>query len=415
MGDSEQLLSQVPLFAGLPDAELKWLAGSLQTCSFAPGEVLFSEGEIGDAFYIVRRGQIEVVKNLGGADERTLAIRTAGEFVGEMSLLHEAGQRTASVRAVSHAELWRMSRAEFNAILYRQPMLAYQMVRVLGERLDNAHNLAMAELIERNRLLQQAYDELRAAQEQLIEKERLEKELEVARQIQMGILPASLPETAGYDFGASISPARSVGGDFYDFIPLDDGSLAVMVGDVTDKGVPAAIFMAQVHALLRAGVGREKSPGTVLASVNLHLMQMNAHGLFATVLYGVLEPGRGRFTYARAGHELPLLSLPDGQTRLAAMGVGQPVGIIDDPVLDESSVEIPPGGMLILYTDGVTDERSPQGERYGMQRFQEAVEALPEETAQEVCDLMMLQILEYLQGAPQDDDVTLVVIKKLPR
>ena len=316
MEGSEQLLAQVPLFEGLPAAELRWLADSLRTCSFSPGEVLFREGEIGDSFYIVRQGQIEIVKGLGGQDERVLAIRTPGEFVGEMSLLSVGGQRTASVRALSQVELWHMSRTEFNEMLHRQPMLAYQMVRVLSERLDNAHNLAMAELIEQNRLLQQAYDELRLAQEQLIEKERLEKELEVARQIQMGILPTSLPELIGFDFGACISPARSVGGDFYDLIPLDDGSLAVMIGDVTDKGVPAAIFMAQVHALLRSEAGRSKSPGELLVNANRHLVEMNAHGLFATVLYGVLEPKTGRFTYGRAGHELPLIRMPDGQVSM---------------------------------------------------------------------------------------------------
>ncbi len=415
MRDSEQLLAQVPLFDGLPEAELRRLAGSLRTCSFSPGEVLFREGEIGDSFYIVRRGQIEVVKGLGEQDERLLAIRTAGEFVGEMSLVSEAGQRTASVRAVSQVELWQMSREEFNAMLYRQPMLAYQMVRVLGDRLDSAHNLAMAELIDRNRRLQQAYDQLRAAQEQLIEKERLEKELEVARQIQMGILPASLPESTGCEFGACISPARSVGGDFYDLIPLDDGSLAVMIGDVTDKGVPAAIFMAQVHALLRAEAGRSKSPGELLVNANRHLLEMNAHGLFATVLYGVLEPSSGRFTYGRAGHELPLLRTSDGQVSLPAMGVGQPVGILDEMQVDQGIIDIPAGGMLVLYTDGVTDERSPQGERYGMARFQEAVEALPDGSAQSACDSIMRVVLDYLGGGSQDDDVTLVAIKKNPK
>jgi serine phosphatase RsbU (regulator of sigma subunit) len=330
-----------------------------------------------------------------------------------MSLLRPDGLRTASVRAVSPAELWRMSRQEFDAMLVRQPRLAYQMVRVLGERLNTAHNQALAEMIEKNRQLRQAYDELRAAQEQIIEKERLERELELARQIQMGILPDILPAVEGFDFGARISPARSVGGDFFDFVPLDDGSLAVMVGDVTDKGVPAAIFMAQVHALLRAEARREQSPGTVLLNVNRHLLEMNAHGLFATVLYGVLEREDGQFSYARAGHDLPLLRLVDGQVSLVDMQVGQPVGIIDEVLLDEGSLHIPSGGLLVLYTDGVTDECSPQGERYGIARFQELVRSLPGGTAQSACDRIMETVLAFLQGAPQDDDVTAVAIHKL--
>jgi sigma-B regulation protein RsbU (phosphoserine phosphatase) len=411
MNDSERLLARVPLFSELPESELGRLAESLQIFQFSPGEVLFLEGERGDSFYIVRRGQLEVLKNLGAQDERRLATRGPGEFVGEMSLLRPDGLRTASVRAVDRVETWCMSRHEFDSMLHRQPMLAYQMVRVLGDRLNIAHNTAIAELIEKNRQLRQAYDELRAAQQQIIEKERLERELEVARQIQMGILPDILPEMDGFDFGARISPARSVGGDFFDFVSLNDGLLAIMVGDVTDKGVPAAIFMAQVHALLRAEAGRALSPGVVLANVNQHLLEMNAHGLFVTVLYGVLERDHGRFSYARAGHELPLLRLPDGQVSLAAMGIGQPVGIIDDMLVDEASIDIPPGGMLILYTDGITDERSPLGEHYGIARFQELVRSLPEEYAQTACDQIMETVLGFLQGAHQDDDVTVVAIR----
>jgi sigma-B regulation protein RsbU (phosphoserine phosphatase) len=169
--------------------------------------------------------------------------------------------------------------------------------------------------------------------------------------------------------------------------------------------------MAQVHALLRAEAGRALSPGVVLANVNQHLLEMNAHGLFVTVLYGVLERDHGRFSYARAGHELPLLRLPDGQVSLAAMGIGQPVGIIDDMLVDEASIDIPPGGMLILYTDGITDERSPLGEHYGIARFQELVRSLPEEYAQTACDQIMETVLGFLQGAHQDDDVTVVAIR----
>lgn len=410
MDNPERLLAKVPFFADLPSAELHRLATNLETCQCAPGDVLFREGERGDSFYIVRQGQIEVVKNLGTAEERLLATRGAGEFVGEMSLMRQDGLRTASVRAASQTELWGLSRADFDALLQRQPFLAYEMVRVLGSRLNEAHNRAIGELTEKNQQLQLAYEQLKAAQAQIIEKERLERELEVARQIQMGILPEHMPSMDGYDFGARISSARSVGGDFFDFIPLYDGSLAVMIGDVTDKGVPAAIFMAQVHAFLRSEAGRGLSPGGVLLNVNQHLMEMNAHGLFATVLYGILDPKNSRFIYARAGHELPLLRMADGMIKLAVQGVGQPVGILDDPVVDEQVLEIPPGSTLLLYTDGITDERNPQGERYGMARFQKDVRSLPDGTAQEVCDRILGVVLDYLQGAPQDDDVTVVAL-----
>ncbi|MGW8252067.1 MAG: PP2C family protein-serine/threonine phosphatase, partial [Anaerolineales bacterium] len=117
------------------------------------------------------------------------------------------------------------------------------------------------------------------------------------------------------------------------------------------------------------------------------------------------------FNYARAGHELPLMRMVEGQVSLAAMQVGQPIGIIDDILLDQGSLQIVPGGMLILYTDGVTDERSPEGERFGGARFQELVHIMLDEGAQPACDHIMHTVLSFLEGAQQDDDITVVAIK----
>jgi sigma-B regulation protein RsbU (phosphoserine phosphatase) len=156
-----------------------------------------------------------------------------------------------------------------------------------------------------------------------------------------------------------------------------------------------------------------RSPGEVLLNVNQHLMEMNAQGLFATVLYGVLEQGSGRFAYARAGHELPLLRLEDGRISQTTRGVGQPVGIFETPLIDEQVMEIPPGAMLVLYTDGVTDERDRQGEIYGKSRFEEMVHDLPAVSAQAACDQIMEAVSRFLQGAQQDDDVTVVAVQNL--
>lgn len=411
MGSYEHLVASVPLLSRLPDEEIHRLATTMEMQSFSPGEVVFNEGDRGDHFYIVQSGQIEVIKAMGKPEERLIAVRKPGEFVGEMSLLGIDGLRTASVRALHETRLWVLRRAEFNSLLHRQPLLAYEMVRVLADRLKNAHNAAISDLQEKNRQLTQAYEELKAAQAQIIEKERLERELQVAHDIQMSVLPRKMPGLPGYEFGAKFVPARSVGGDFYDFVPLPRNRVAITIGDVTDKGVPAAIFMAQVHALLRAEANKGASPRRALSNANRHLLDMNARGLFATVLYGILDGNSGEFSYARAGHDLPLMINLNGAAVLAPINPGQPLGIFPKPELDEQVLNIPEGRMLLLYTDGVTDERDPQGNLFGGERLKQAASQISCENAQQACDALWEIMLEYQNGTPQDDDITMIAVR----
>lgn len=409
--DKLELLARVPLFNNLPAQDLQQLVSSLQTCQLEAGAVLFREGEQGEAFYVVQAGQIEIIKALGTPYELVLARRLPGEFVGEMSLLAPGGLRTASVRATTRTTLWRMTRGEFNTLLHLQPMIAYKMVHVLADRLNEAHNLSISELQEKNQQLTMAYEELKSAQAQIIEKERLEKELQVAYDIQMSVLPRSLPALPGYDFGARLVPARSVGGDFYDFVALGRDRMAISIGDVTDKGIPAAIFMAQVHALLRAETSKSASPRQVLRNANRHLLDMNARGLFATVLFGILHAHTGEFTYARAGHDLPILASASGQVTLAPKDIGQPLGILDNPQLDEQVLKIPKNGALLLYTDGITDGRSPKGEAFGLARLKAMLGHITGLPAQHACNEMLDKLISFQGSAPQEDDVTLVVIR----
>jgi len=188
--------------------------------------VLFREGEYGDRFYIVVEGQIAILKALDTPNERFLAIRGPGEFIGEMSLLNPDGLRTASVRLHSDARPLEMTRGDFDALLGREPTIAYEMLRVLSNRLRQAHNESIRELKEKNRRLAEAYANLKAAQQQIIQKEILERELLQAREIQESMLPRELPIFEGFDLGARMLPAHMVGGDFFDVIPLDSDNLA---------------------------------------------------------------------------------------------------------------------------------------------------------------------------------------------
>jgi phosphoserine phosphatase RsbU/P len=219
------LLSKIPVFSDLPEDEQIHLQGMLQVKTLQPGEILFREGEIGEYFYILTDGELEILLGAGTHEELVLNTLGPGEYLGEMSLIIPGGERTATARARQQATLLAMSRDEFNALLEQYPMLFQSMVRVLSERLDSTNDATFRDLTEKNRQLQQAYDELKAAQEQLIEKERLERELEVAANIQISILPDVLPAPPRFDFGARIDPARQVGGDFYDVFRLGETQL----------------------------------------------------------------------------------------------------------------------------------------------------------------------------------------------
>jgi serine phosphatase RsbU (regulator of sigma subunit) len=411
MDEDIRLLTQISLFSTLPFHELELLAKNLRLCQFKAGELLIREAEQGDIFYILRQGQIEIIKALGTPEESVLGVRGPGEFVGELSLLNREGIRMASVRALTPVLLWEMTRQDFDALLKRQPMLSYEMVRVLSARLTAAHAVAIQDLQGKNHQLTQAYEELKAAQAQIIEKEKLERELQLAHEIQMAILPAALPEVAGFDFGACLLPARSVGGDFYEFVRLDEHRLGIMIGDVTDKGVPAAIFMAQVHAFLVAEAVHNPSPGDVLREVNQHLMAMTDSGLFVTVLYGVLDCRSGEFCYARAGHELPVLVGEEGCRVCKALNPGQPLGLFDEPLLDEQTLTLTPGALLLLYTDGVNDERDPGGEVFGLKRLLALLQATSQPEAQALVDHLLETVLAHLDDAPQDDDITLLAVR----
>ena len=407
----EKLLARAPIFKGLPEDEITKLTETLRVLEVPPSTILFHEGDVGDRFYIIIQGQIEVIKAIDTPEERLIGFRGSGEFVGELSLINRAGLRMASVRSSGPAHLWEMSHEEFDDLLHRQPSMAFELINVLSERLTTAHDSTIADLQNKNRELTKAYEELKAAQAQIIEKESLERELQVAFEIQTSILPQTLPELEGYDFGALMVPARAVGGDFYDIITLSTNKVGIIIGDVADKGVPSAIFMSQTHALLYAMATRDASPDQVLQRVNQLLLKIGEPSLFVTVLYGVLDRRTNQFTYARAGHELPIIVTADGKAETTPYDQGQLMGVLEEPILDEQTITMPPGGMMFLYTDGVTDARHTNGDSFGMQRLINEVGNSQDGTAQDQCDRLWKRLSAFQSNTAQEDDVTLVVIK----
>ncbi len=407
---NEELLRQIPFFRDLPHGELKFLANTLTVMDIPAGAVLFREGDIGDSFYIVIEGSLDILLGEGTAEEKLFSTVGSGSYLGEMSLLMPGGKRSASARAVERSKLWVMTREDFDDLLHRQPHLGYAMVQVLSERLDASNIATFRDMVAKNRELQKAYDELKDAQEQIIEKEKLEKELELAATIQASILPYRLPRLASHDFGAHIDSARAVGGDFYDVFMLDQRHVGILIGDVADKGVPSAIFMARVHALITAEAVHCDDPVSVLQQVNHYLTKRDESDLFVTCIYGILDIQTSIFHFARAGHEIPLLIAPNSPTSPIQRQAGLPIGVTPRILLDEQSIYLPPDSTLLLFSDGMIDCRNPLGEEFGRERLRQTLHQLKGKNAQEVCDLLKEALLAFRQDASQDDDVTLLAI-----
>jgi len=285
----EQLIRSVPLFASLPQHELEKLAKTLTEIEIDPHSILFREGEQGRSLYIILDGQFEIIKALGTPDEKLLNVYTTGDFIGEMSLLSKDGLRTASVCSRGSGRLLKMTLVEFEQLLQRHSEIGLEILRVLSIRLRRADNETIHDLQEKNKQLAQAFEELTSAQAQLIVKQRIEREFQVAQNIQLSILPRRLPKIPKFDFGARILPARSVGGDLFDFIPVGPDSLGILIGDVSDKGVPAALIMALTRSVLRLEATQNRSPKKVLQRVNSHLLEMNDSAMFLTICYGILD------------------------------------------------------------------------------------------------------------------------------
>jgi sigma-B regulation protein RsbU (phosphoserine phosphatase) len=247
--------------------------------------------------------------------------------------------------------------------------------------------------------------------EQALSRARLERELEVAKQVQASLIPRSPPAVPGFELGARWRSAYEVAGDFFDFVPRPDGETGVVIGDVTDKGVPAAVFMALARTTLRASLASNAEPGACLGQANRLLCADAASGMFVTLFYLGLRPGSCRLVCVNAGHNLPML-MRCGEAQL--VGLPRPsLPLAIDEATEYASVvlDAQPGDVLLLYTDGVVDAENREGNPFGVDRLRSALcqhAALP---AQALCAALEQRVLEHAAGYPAVDDLTLVVVR----
>lgn len=402
------VLRNLPFLEGMELVVLKRLAEALTERYFEPGQIILQEGAEGGDVHLIVEGRVEVVKG-EGSDETMLAERGPGDLFGEMGLL-ERSPRFATIRALEPTRLLQLPEDSARALLAEQPLLLYRTVQVLSARLRESDLQMIDDLQRKNRELARAYRDLQEAQAAIVEKERLEHELELARDLQQSILPNEFPQPPGFSFAARSRPARQVGGDFYDVIPLSEGHFGLVMADVSDKGMPAAMFMALTRSLIRAEAKRQDSPRQVLLNVHRLLMEMSRAEMFVTVFYGVLDPVRGSLRYARAGHDHPLLFRSGSEQCRSLSAAGMALGFVEEVTLEEADVGLCPGDRLILYTDGIAHAESLTGEFFGIERLHQTVCSAGPLTSQELCDLIFERVSSFQGGAEQYDDMALLLL-----
>jgi phosphoserine phosphatase RsbU/P len=245
--------------------------------------------------------------------------------------------------------------------------------------------------------------------------QRLEREMEIARQTQLSILPERLPQIDGFTLSAVMVPARAVGGDFYDVIDLGDDHWGFVVGDVSGKGLPAALFMTLIYSLLRVEAARHVPPGQALRNVNQYLLGMNSTSMFVTVLCGILDAKEGRFSFARAGHPQPMIISSVGDVLDIPLGSSQAIGLFDNLQVDEQTVHIPQDGVVLLYSDGLSEATDSADRQLGEERLPLVLSNLIHLEPQAICEGLWEEAQRYCGENPQQDDFTLVVIKSTKR
>jgi phosphoserine phosphatase RsbU/P len=246
--------------------------------------------------------------------------------------------------------------------------------------------------------------------EQLIEKKRLEGQLEVARQVQLELLPAHDPVLAGFDISAYNFPTEEVSGDYYDWVRIYDDQIGLVIADVSGKGVPAALLMAFLRASLRAATHIGYSPHVSMSKVNYLLWESIERNQFVTAFYGLLDATNRTLTYTNAGHNPPLLIDAEGNTKSIDSG-GVPLGMFRDTRYYEHYLTINPGQLLLLYTDGVTEAFNSAGEEYGTKRLMEAAKNGRHLPARALIDFIHADMIEWTGGLGATDDITFFIVK----
>ena len=258
---------------------------------------------------------------------------------------------------------------------------------------------------------------IRHSQREHTQLESLKGDLAIASEIQQAILPRIFPPfpelTAQLDIAASMTPAKDVGGDFYDFFRIDDDRIGIVMADVSGKGIPAAIFMAVSRTLLRATGIRGDEAAKCISYVNNLLCDESVDCMFVTVFYGIYSISTGTVSYCNAGHNPPYVLQADGTVKPVVSDVNPMVGAIDHIDYSQDTLQLAVGDTLVLFTDGVPEAFNPENEAYGEERFEQLLHTVGGQDCRAIIDATLQNVAEFVGDAPQSDDITMLTLKRI--
>ncbi|MBE2224194.1 MAG: SpoIIE family protein phosphatase [Anaerolineae bacterium] len=408
--DTQKSMMLKSIFGGVDQESLNAMRAVARKMTYPQNTILTHQGEIEHTLYIILEGRVAVTQQLENGQERLLGFVEQGKSFGEMSLIDDT-PRMATCTTVGETTVLEVDEDVFDKMVMSNPAVAYSMLRKILESSRRIDKTALAELNEKNESLQKAYDELKAAQEQIVENERLKRELELAATVQRSLLPVDLPDFPDYNFAAYLEPARLVGGDFYDVDVLNDEYVGLVLADVADKGFHAALFMAVTRTLFLQAGKHSLSPREVSLAVHQGMLDVSAtDDVFVTAFYGVLHRPSRQLTYVRAAQERPLLFRPDvGVQELPANG--RFLGMFEELELVEDTITLQPGDRLLVFSDGVPDMINTKEERYGYKRLHEVILANGRLSAEKLVAAIVADLDTWSQDAEPFDDVTILVLE----
>lgn len=372
--------------------------------------ILCRQGAREHIFYIVMNGRVAITITPEDGQTRLISICGPGQYFGEMALLDDS-PRMADCTTLTPTTVLEITEERFDEIVKRYPAIAYHFMHQVLSNLRAIDRHALEELTEKNTALSQAYDDLKAAQEKLIEKQRIERELEIAAQVQRSLLREELPQFSDYHFAAHLEPARAVGGDLFDVTILDDEHVGLLLADVADKSIQAALFMAVTRTLFLVEGRLSLNPAQVALGVHRDLLEISAtDDVFVTAFYGVLHRPSGRLTYVIAGQERPLLYRP-GHDIITLEGKGRFLGMLEDLNLDEYTVMLQPGDRLVVFSDGVPDAVNFSNERYGVERLRQLIAHKGAINAAALVHSITQDVASWARGVATFDDLTLLCVQ----
>lgn len=392
-------ISRQSLFRGLPYDSVEPIFEHCRVRDLDPGDVLLELGQSNRHLYLLLSGRLQVnlngVVNLDSADSPLGFSIEPGESIGEMSII-DGKPTSAHVGAAEPSRVVAIHEDIFWSKIATIPGAVRNLMRMLVERMRKRNDFTL----------------------QMLEKElrykHMQNELNAAREIQLGMLPTQyplFPRHPSIDVYAHMNAAKTVGGDFFDAFPLDERRVCLAIGDVSGKGMPAALSMVRILTLLRVELMKGGSLGESLARLNKILCETNTGQMFVSIFVGVMDAATGELAYVNAGHNPPLASIRRQPFERIKMPSGLIAGVIEDSAYEVEHLTLGPGDLLVMYTDGVTEARNEAKEFYTLQRLMDFLSALERKGATDVVDAVRTEVDKFIGVAAQADDMTIMALK----